>query len=58
MLEMFACAGAKQVRASNLPDPAVSGQSKGEEGGAEKRVKWQMAAKGVIAGGIIKVGES
>jgi hypothetical protein len=29
MLEVFTCASAKQVRASDLLDPVVSGQSKG-----------------------------
>jgi hypothetical protein len=51
-LEVFACAGAKLVRASDLPDPAVSGQSERvREGEEQVRGLRSFAMMVVIAGG-------
>jgi hypothetical protein len=53
-LEVIACAGAKLVRASNLPDPAVSGWSKWVGGGVEQVMGLRSFAMMVIAGGKVE----
>ena len=50
-LEVFACAGAKQVRASDFLDPAVSGPSKGVGKVAGQVARCRRAAKAMVADG-------
>jgi hypothetical protein len=57
-LEVFACAGANLVRASDLPDPSVSGRSEWvREGEEQVRGHQSFAMMVVIAGGKFEGGD-